>query len=109
MESPWSWFGPRCVVGAGSFEKVSKRRESLSHPIGIGGKVLTSQAAHHSVKGSDDPENRGPQDRSRINVNEDYEVRYWTEELGVTEDRLRQLVKDHGVSVEAVRSAIGAK
>lgn len=58
---------------------------------------------------SDSSQGRGPQDRSRINVNEDYEVRYWTKELGVTEERLRQLVKDHSVSVEAIRSAIGSK
>ncbi len=58
---------------------------------------------------SDDKTNRGPGDRSRINVEEDYEVAYWTKELGVTEERLRQLVKDHGVSAEAIRSAIGEK
>lgn len=56
---------------------------------------------------SDDKSIRGPQDASRINLSEDYEVRYWTKELDVTEERLRQLVKDHGVSVEAVRSALG--
>jgi hypothetical protein len=27
---------------------------------------------------SDDKSNRGPADRARINVNEDYEVAYWT-------------------------------
>ncbi|MDB6135350.1 MAG: hypothetical protein JWM59_3593, partial [Verrucomicrobiales bacterium] len=36
---------------------------------------------------SDNPKDRGPQDRSRINVNEDYEVRYWTKELGVSGER----------------------
>jgi Protein of unknown function (DUF3606) len=56
---------------------------------------------------ADDLSNRGPQDRSRISLSEDYEVRYWTKALGVTEERLRQLVKDHGSSVEKVRSAIG--
>lgn len=56
---------------------------------------------------SDDKSNRGPQDASRINVNEDYEVQYWTKELGVSEERLKQLVEDHGVSVEAVRRALG--
>ncbi|RYD37276.1 MAG: DUF3606 domain-containing protein [Verrucomicrobiaceae bacterium] len=58
---------------------------------------------------SDNPQDRGPQDRSRINVKEDYEVRYWAKELGVTEEHLRQLVRDHGVPVEAIRSAIGSK
>ncbi len=52
---------------------------------------------------SDDLTNRGPQDRARINVNEDHELRYWTKELGVSEERLREAVKAVGVSVEAVR------
>ena len=56
---------------------------------------------------SDDKSKTSPQDAARINLNEDYEVRYWTKELGVTEERLRQLVKDHGVSADAVRAANG--
>jgi hypothetical protein len=31
---------------------------------------------------ADDKRNRGPQDRSRINLSKDYEVRYWTDKLG---------------------------
>ena len=33
---------------------------------------------------ADDRTNRGPQDRSRINLGEDYEVRYWTDKFGVS-------------------------
>ncbi|WKK15945.1 DUF3606 domain-containing protein [Achromobacter insolitus] len=56
---------------------------------------------------SDDLKNRGPQDRSRINVKEDHELRYWSKELGVSEDQLRESVKAAGVSVEAVRKYLG--
>jgi hypothetical protein len=42
---------------------------------------------------ADDLSKRGPADRIRINVNERHEVNYWTRELGVTEARLRELVK----------------
>lgn len=56
---------------------------------------------------SDDLKNRGPQDRARINVNEDHELRYWTETLGVSEDKLRAAVKAVGVSVEAVKKHLG--
>lgn len=52
---------------------------------------------------SDDLKNRGPQDRARINVNEDHERRYWTKELGVSEQRLKEAVNAVGVSVEAVK------
>ena len=55
----------------------------------------------------DDKTNRGPQDRARINIHEPYEVKYWTQALGVTPEQLRQLVQQHGVSADAVRQAIG--
>ena len=55
---------------------------------------------------SDDKNNRGPQDRSRISLSEDYEVRYWTDALGVTEDRLREIVGRVGNSADAVREAL---
>ncbi|HEY1212825.1 MAG TPA: DUF3606 domain-containing protein [Bryobacteraceae bacterium] len=58
---------------------------------------------------ADNLNNRGPQDRSRINVNEEWELRYWTEELGVSEARLRELVKQHGVSADAIRRALGKR
>ena len=45
----------------------------------------------------DDPDKRGPADRSRINVNESWEVRYWTAELGCSEERLREAVESVGV------------
>lgn len=48
-----------------------------------------------------------PEDSSHINLDEEEEVRYWTEKLGVTRERLQQVVKDHGTSVEAVMSALG--
>jgi Protein of unknown function (DUF3606) len=55
---------------------------------------------------SDDKTNRGPQDRSRISLSEDYEVRYWTEALGVSRERLEELVRKHGNSAEKVREAL---
>jgi Protein of unknown function (DUF3606) len=42
-------------------------------------------------------------DRKFINLNEDYEVRDWTQSLGCTEQELRDAVKAVGNSVEAVR------
>jgi len=56
---------------------------------------------------SDNLQNRGQQDRSRINVHEDYEVRHWTEALGVTKEELEQAVKAVGPSVSAVREHLG--
>ncbi|EJL05477.1 MULTISPECIES: DUF3606 domain-containing protein [Pseudomonas] len=52
---------------------------------------------------ADDLSNRGPQDRSRISTSEEWEVRYWTKELGVTEDELKAAVKAVGSAVIDVR------
>jgi len=57
---------------------------------------------------SDDKTNNGAQDRSRINVNEPYEVAYWTRELGVSEALLREAVAAAGVSAENVRKYFGS-
>ncbi len=38
---------------------------------------------------SDDKKNTGSPDRDRINVNEDYELQYWTKALGVSADELQ--------------------
>ena len=45
---------------------------------------------------------RGPQDRSRINVHEPWEVRCWCQHFGCTEQQLRNAVTAVGVSVSAV-------
>jgi Tfp pilus assembly PilM family ATPase len=56
---------------------------------------------------SDDTKLRGGQDRTRINLDQDHEVRYWTKELGVTAEQLRDAVKRAGSStVEKVRAAL---
>jgi hypothetical protein len=52
---------------------------------------------------SDNLQNRGAQDRSRISLTEKWEVEYWTKELGVNRDQLEQAVKQAGHSANAVR------
>jgi hypothetical protein len=53
---------------------------------------------------ADDTKNRGPADRTRINVNESHELAYWTKELGVSEKTLRDAVAKVGVTASAVRA-----
>jgi hypothetical protein len=57
---------------------------------------------------ADDPSKRGPQDRSRINTNEDYEVRYWSDKFGVSAEQLKAAVKKVGNSAEAVERELKA-
>jgi ribosomal protein L11 len=51
---------------------------------------------------SDNLENRGPQDASKVNVGEVWEVAYWTKKFGVSADELKQAVKQVGTSAEAL-------
>ena len=51
---------------------------------------------------ADDKNLRGPADRARINVNEDYELRYWSEKFGCSPEQLRAAVQAAGTSAEAV-------
>jgi hypothetical protein len=50
---------------------------------------------------------RGPQDRNRVNVNQDHELRYWCKRFGVSAERLREVVQRVGVSVEAIERQLG--
>jgi len=56
---------------------------------------------------SDDTARRGPPDPSRINLNQPWEVRYWSKELNVSEEQLRRAVQSVGVMVNDVREHFG--
>ena len=49
-----------------------------------------------------DNSNHGPADSTRINIFEDYEIRYWTGQFGCTPEQLEQAVKAKGVMVAEV-------
>jgi Protein of unknown function (DUF3606) len=56
---------------------------------------------------ADDLMKRAPEDRSRINTSEDWEVRFWTKELGVSAEELKRLVAKHGNSAAKIRQELG--
>lgn len=56
---------------------------------------------------ADDKTKTTPQDAGRISLSDDYEVSYWTQALGVSKERLAELVRQHGNSAEKVRRALG--
>jgi len=55
---------------------------------------------------NDDLGKRGPADATRISLGEEWEVQYWTKVLGVSEERLAELVRQHGNSAEKIRAAL---
>jgi hypothetical protein len=51
---------------------------------------------------ADDLKQTGKSDDQRINVNQDHELSYWSEKLGVSRDRLREAVAKVGPMRKAV-------
>jgi len=56
---------------------------------------------------ADDKSKRGGSDRSKINIHEDYELRYWKTKFGVSEQQLKDAVHKVGSSAEKVAKALG--
>ena len=54
-----------------------------------------------------DDKNKTGHDSNFINVNEEYEVEYWTKELGISKQQLMDAVQQVGTSIKAVRELIG--
>ncbi|BDU17495.1 DUF3606 domain-containing protein [Lysobacter auxotrophicus] len=52
---------------------------------------------------TDNTKTRTGADRARINVNQEHEVRYWTQALDVTEEELRAAVDAVGPVADKVR------
>ena len=50
---------------------------------------------------------RHPQDSSRINIHEDWEIRYWTDRWQVSRQQLLDTVKRVGLQVNDVARALG--
>jgi hypothetical protein len=54
----------------------------------------------------DNPQKKGTADRSKINMSEAYEVKYWSKELGISKEKLQQVVDKVGNSAAAVRKEL---
>jgi hypothetical protein len=58
---------------------------------------------------SDDKKQPGGQDRTRINTQEDYEVRDWSKKFGVSADELKAAVKAVGSTAKDVEKHLKGK
>ena len=56
---------------------------------------------------ADDKSNTGGQDRARINVNEDYELRDWSKKFGVGPEELKAAVQKVGPMADDVKKELG--
>jgi hypothetical protein len=55
----------------------------------------------------DSAAHKGVADRSKINMHQPHEVKYWTRELGVSVDELQRAVDKVGNSAATVRKQLG--
>lgn len=55
---------------------------------------------------ADDPTKTGKPDRIRINVNEAYELRDWSEKFGITPEKLRETLAKVGPMAADVEKAL---
>ena len=55
----------------------------------------------------DNKRKKGRPDRNRINVEEDYELRYWAEKFVVTRDELKEAVRKVGPMAKDVAKQLG--
>ena len=58
---------------------------------------------------ADDKSKSGGQDRTRINIAEDYEVRDWAKKFGVSSEQLKSAVKAVGTSADAVKQYLSTQ
>lgn len=58
---------------------------------------------------SDDKSKSGGQDRQRINIHEDYELRDWAKSLNTTPERIKEAVAAVGDRAEKVREYLRDK
>ena len=58
---------------------------------------------------SDDKSKSGGQDRERINVHQDYELRDWAKSLSTTPERVKEAVQAVGDRADKVREYLKGK
>jgi len=56
---------------------------------------------------SDDLTKRRPQDASKINVHEPYELNYWADHFKVSKEKIKEAVQKVGVMVDKVKAYLG--
>ena len=58
---------------------------------------------------ADDLSNRGPRDRNRVNIREEWEVNYWAKKFGVSKEKLKDAVHKVGVMAKDVDKYVKSK
>jgi hypothetical protein len=57
---------------------------------------------------ADDPNKTRPHDAQRVNVNQEHELRYWSQKFGVSPEQLKKVVGRVGPMADDVERTISA-
>ncbi len=94
-----SLFVPVSVAAARRFACCADR------PVETGRLNLNARATDAPRVGgymADDPNLRGRQDRARIDIHQEHELRHWSQKFGVSHDELRKAVEAVGPMADDV-------
>ena len=58
---------------------------------------------------ADHPRKKGRPDRDRINIDEEYELRYWSEKLDISPEQIQSAVAKVGPMVKDVRDHLALR
>ena len=81
-------------------------RNRFDYDQKIDGAKKPSKAVEQEDAMPDNFSKRGQSDRSKIAMNEAFEVRYWTKHLGVSKEELQRVVDKVGNSAAAVKKEL---
>jgi hypothetical protein len=78
-----------------SFRQKNKLNQVLNS-VSAGKQKGSAALLTRTFFAGDDVTKKGKQDDIRVNINESWERRYWSKKLGISQTRLKQLVKIKG-------------
>jgi hypothetical protein len=105
VRAHYSASGAGCQPGRDA--PVRQRIGRGSYGCVAAGGATMALSEQQGVDMSDDKSKSGGQDRQRINVNEDYELRDWARSMQTTPERIKEAVQAVGDRAEKVRDYLG--
>jgi hypothetical protein len=92
---------------AAELRKMVEERQAALRRANTAHATLAETPKWRLTTMADDKTKIGKSDRDRINVDEPYELQYWSEKFEVTPERLRQAVKTSGPMVKDIAALLG--
>jgi Protein of unknown function (DUF3606) len=113
-----SVFGPETIAHMMSAFESARTILNLNDPndpmvetvakkvVSLASQGITDPAQITRLIVADSNKERGATRQIRIDIRDDYELRYWTKKLGVTKDQLEAAIREVGTNAEDVAIAL---